>query len=314
MTHPTDFSCHPLPKSGQTQHTQESGDAGLSSNMKHKFSDHYNERALPVADEDIFGKPTPNEEVGLDIVTAKAKIWSHPNNAGPKAEGHPVSAEGGFSKPSSKNSPQEGTVLPGTTAITEGQQDTEVAGEESCKMDNPKGPPLVPGKGRNHHRKRSAGKYWKMYLLCWWSLHVPVSNGFSVKCFTCMDKDRCLKLMTIYDSDHDIILYQGDLNQMFSGCSVISLTGPKSCDVCIHQFRIIILCPEDVGKLDVEASNGQQIINISSVCDLHQTLGRTPDGFIVSGGDQTPGRARYGLIVNGALFLATVEMLVVYSD
>ncbi|XP_031169702.1 uncharacterized protein LOC116060324 isoform X2 [Sander lucioperca] len=339
MTHPTDFSYHPLPKSGQSQHTQESGDAGLSSNMKHKFSDHYNERALPVADEGIFGKPTPNEEVGLDIVTAmKAKIWSHPNNAGPKAEGHPVSAEGGFSKPStlnnfppdtlSKNSPQEETVLPGRTAITEGQQDTEVAGEESCKMDTgknpkPKGPPLVPGKGRNHCRKSAAGKYWKMYLLCWWSLHVPVSNGFSgaqlaadhkVKCFTCMDKDRCLKLMTIYDSDHDIILYKRHLNQMFSGCSVISPTGPKSCDVCIHQFKIIILCPEDVGKLDVEASNGEQIINISSVCDQNQTLGRTPDGLIVSGGDQTPDRACYGLIVSGALLLATVAMLVVYSD
>ncbi|XP_039662929.1 uncharacterized protein LOC120562995 isoform X3 [Perca fluviatilis] len=338
MTHPTDISCPPLPKSGQSQHTQESGDAGLSSNMKHMFSDHYDEHALPVADEGIFGKPTPNEEV--DIVTAmKAKIWSHPNDAGPKAEGHPLSGEGVFPKPStlnnfpphtlSKNSPQEETVLPRTTAITEGNQDTEVEGEESCKMDirktpEPKGPPLVPGKGRNHRRKRASVHSWRMYFLCWWSfVYVPVSDGFSgaqlaadhkVKCFTCMNEDRCLvKLMTIYDSKHDHVLYKRDLNQTFPGCSVISPTGPKSCDVCIHQFKIIILCAEDVGKLDLDDSDGQQILNISSVCDLNQTLDHTSDGLIVSGGDQTPAHARYGLIVSGALFFTVVAMLVVYS-
>ncbi|XP_032375512.1 uncharacterized protein LOC116691752 isoform X2 [Etheostoma spectabile] len=333
MTHPTDFSSHLLPKSGQGQHTQESGDAGLSSNMKHKFSDHYNERASPVANEDISGKPTPNEEV--DIVTAmKAKIWSPPNHARPKAEANPVSADEESSKPStsnnfpqhtlSKNSPQEETVtvLPGTTAITEGRPDAEEAGEESCKMDTgktpkPKGPPLVPRTGRNHRRKR-AGTYWKMYVLCWWSFaHVPVSDGVSgaqlapghkVRCFNCIDNDSCLvKLMTIYDKD-DKILYKRNLNQKFSGCSGISPNGSKSCDVCIHRSKITILCSENVGKLDVEGSDGR--IHIS-VCDQHQTLDQ-PDGFISNVGAQTPGRARYGLIGTGALVLIAV-MLLVYS-
>ncbi|XP_034730831.1 uncharacterized protein LOC117946653 isoform X2 [Etheostoma cragini] len=325
MTHPTDFSSHLLPKGGQGQHTQESGDAGLSSNMKHKFSDHYNERASPVANECIFGKPTPNEEV--DIVTAmKAKIWSPPNHARPKAEANPVSPDEESSKPStlnifpphtlSKNSAQEETVmvLPGTKAITEGQPDQEEAGEASCKMDTgktpkPKGVPLVPRTGRNHRRKR-AGTYWKMYVLCWWSfVHVPVSDGVSVRCFNCADNDSCLvKLMTIYDND-DKILYKRNLNQKFSGCSGISPNGSKSCDVCIHRSKITILCSESVGKLDVEGSDGQRIH--ISVCDQHQTFGQ-PDGCDHTVGAQNPGRARYGLLGTGALVLIAV-MLLVYN-
>ncbi|XP_044064248.1 uncharacterized protein LOC122881748 isoform X2 [Siniperca chuatsi] len=253
---------------------------------------------IPKGELDLFERPW---KIGK-IWSNPSEFW---NAAGPKAELHPVSAEEGFLKPPTlavvqtkyfppqatlialpENSPEEDNfmVLPGTKAITERQPDKEVVTEDSCIMDTkmdtgvkPKGPLLVAGEGRNsnHRRKRAAGKNRKLYLLCWMVfMCVPVSEGFpgaqpaadqKLKCFTCMDKDRCLKLMTI-SSTYDTPVYKRDLNQTFPGCSEISPPTPKSCAVCRDQLKITIICSDDVGGLELEDSDGGQILNISSVC------------------------------------------------
>lgn len=171
-------------------------DAGLSSNMDHQFNDKYSECTLPVADKGSFVIPIPKQERDIfECPKMSGKIWSQPSvfrrAACPKVESQPETAEERFSTPPivaagqknnfvpqatslalSENNPEEETdkVLPRTAAITEEQQDVEIAVEDSCikdtKMDtggNPerkKGPPVDYGEVRNrhHHRKRAAGK------------------------------------------------------------------------------------------------------------------------------------------------------------
>ncbi|XP_042345782.1 uncharacterized protein LOC121945595 isoform X2 [Plectropomus leopardus] len=297
MTQPTDNSFQPQPQSGQGLHTQESGDAGLSSNMKHRFSDNYYENTLPVTAKGCFVTPIPKGELNIIYRPAMGgKIWSRPlmfeYAAGPKS--HDVSAEEGFIKPptlakaESESSPKEATVKVSTrtTAILEGQTDVEVAGKESCiKMDargnpaKPKGPPLVPGDRRsnNHQRKRAARNYKKLFLLVCLMALLPVSEGFpgaqpatdkKPRCFTCMDKARCPKLMTIYESDRNKILFRRDLNQTLPDCSAISPPGPQRCDVCLNHHNTTIFCSEDISKFDVEDNDGGQIVDISPDCGV----------------------------------------------
>ncbi|XP_035528365.1 uncharacterized protein LOC118335953 [Morone saxatilis] len=193
MTHPTDYVLHPRSESGQSLHTQESGDAGLSSNMAHQFSDGYSvQRALPVVDKGSFVIPIPN---------AESLVFKHPKMAGnmslyssgfchaafPVAPplARPVSAEklstvvviNSQAPLIAQTHPKEETakVLP-RTALTEEQ--SELVGGESCIMDTqkntganprePKGPPLIPGRKIKvkHRKKRAAGKNWKLYLQC----------------------------------------------------------------------------------------------------------------------------------------------------
>ncbi|XP_034009244.1 uncharacterized protein LOC117500494 isoform X3 [Trematomus bernacchii] len=181
MTKPTNDFLQPQPQSGQGLHTQESGDDGLSSNMKHTFIDHNNGSApLPVADKGSCVKPIPKEERSTVVP------WSHTSVSeyatGPKT--HTVFAEEEFKKPPTlivakkinfppqavtDNIPEEEAVkiVSGKTAITE--EHAEVEGDESCtKMDSgeipetPKGPTLVGREGRS--KGRTASKHWKVFF------------------------------------------------------------------------------------------------------------------------------------------------------
>lgn len=100
-------------------------------------------------------------------------------------------------------------------------------------------------------------------------LHLLLINAFSVltagKCFTCVDKDRCPKLMTIYSND-DHCLYKGAVNQKFPECCGISPPTPNSCVVCRDRNNITIVCSEEVRRVEVEDSNGEHILNVSPGC------------------------------------------------
>lgn len=79
-----------------------------------------------------------------------------------------------------------------------------------------------------------------------------------------MDKDKCPKLMKIFDAD-DNLLYQRHLNQEFPRCSGISPPTLMSCAVCRGEGDIIIICTKGIGILEVE-DDKVPIVNISSVC------------------------------------------------
>ena len=72
-------------------------------------------------------------------------------------------------------------------------------------------------------------------------------------------------MFSIYDHN-DTQLYTKEPNQTLQECSAISSPAPQTCTVCRFQANTIIVCSEDVGKLEVEASNGLLIVNISPGC------------------------------------------------
>lgn len=87
----------------------------------------------------------------------------------------------------------------------------------------------------------------------------------AVKCFSCMDKARCQNMVNIYGIN-DTHLYDRRIDQPFPVCSGNSHSPIKSCAVCKIESNISIICPGDVGTLEVEDSDGTRIINISAVC------------------------------------------------
>ncbi|XP_018555356.1 uncharacterized protein LOC108899419 isoform X2 [Lates calcarifer] len=321
MTHPMDDFFYPRPKRSQGLHTQESGDAGLSSNMEHTFSDDYNENASPVADKGSFVIPIPKEELdNTECFGMAEEEMQHPSVFRPppssntmilslmghtKPESHSVVAEEPLLDPSTlvlekKNIPPQATLiekgpeektvhtLPGTTTISEGEVDTEVEGEEKRNMDTG----VNPVKPRGHHRKRSPGRNWKWFLA--FILITHVSMGFAAQCFTCMDREKCPHLLTIYDPS-DTLLFSRDPNQALPNCSAVFSPPSMSCTVCCDQTNVTIYCSVDVGEeLEVEASDGSQIENISPVCE-----------------QQPRGRAHVGLISSPGLFLIVIGALVI---
>ncbi|XP_036929896.1 uncharacterized protein LOC119005907 isoform X1 [Acanthopagrus latus] len=336
MTHPTDLLSHPRAESCQCLHTQESGDAGLSSNMEHKFSDNYTIRATSVRDKGSNVKPIPKGEQDIFHCTeGKGKVWSHPSVSwyvvGPKFESPNITAEEGFLKsstaaatqeispppaPPTQNNPEKETdeVNPDTTALPR----DELVGDVRCttdaviytrgKPEKPKALRQLPRERRrsNRHRKRPAGRNRKMNLLCWMAvsfIFVPVTDGFpgaqraagqKTKCYICMDKDRCPKLSNIYDSGNTF-LYGATFNQTFPGCSGVTPPGEKKCVVCDDQNNLKIICSEDVGRLEVEHSDGGTIEDISPNC--------VQEHFY---------NAHYGLFAAG-LFLLVVAALGIFA-
>lgn len=92
------------------------------------------------------------------------------------------------------------------------------------------------------------------------------------QCFTCMDREKCPHLLTIYDPS-DTLLFSRDPNQALPNCSAVFSPPSMSCTVCCDQTNVTIYCSVDVGEeLEVEASDGSQIENISPVCKYVMNL------------------------------------------
>uniref|UniRef100_A0A8D2ZTU6 Ig-like domain-containing protein n=1 Tax=Scophthalmus maximus TaxID=52904 RepID=A0A8D2ZTU6_SCOMX len=320
MTRPTDDCLYPQPKSGQAVHTQESGDAGLSSKMEHRFSDDYNESTLPALCKGSLVRPIPKEDLEMSECpgTTGEVVPCRPAFEPPaasKSESHQplgVTQEGLCpNKLRAQATPlallkrdQAGETVdmfPGTTVATEGELDFKLQAGDGCVDDSgmdaggnsvkPEGPLLVPKDTRDgkHSRKRMERKNWKLFLLAF-ALIVPASAAFTgtqaegdkkFQCFTCVDKEQCSKLVAIYDA-YDKLLFYRDFRQPFPQCSAVSSPFPKSCSVCSFQANIIISCPQDAGTLDMEASDGSHILNISTVCEHQQPSGHAHAGMIPS--------------------------------
>ncbi|KAM4567509.1 uncharacterized protein V3H82_011772 isoform 2-T3 [Fundulus diaphanus] len=82
-------------------------------------------------------------------------------------------------------------------------------------------------------------------------------------CFTCMDKDRCPNLITIYAKE-DVLVYVRSTAEIPKCSGTPPIT--KNCSVCWFQSDVIIHCPKNISKFDVEDSNGSTISNIVKGC------------------------------------------------
>ncbi|XP_033181479.1 uncharacterized protein LOC113136250 [Mastacembelus armatus] len=178
-------------------------------------------------------------------------------------------------------------TLPGTTTIRDKDLSVKRADVNCCVMNTematgenpskPKRPPLILQKPRksNQQWKKAGRKKWKPSLLLLVSLTfiVPVftitgakpAGDQKLQCHTCMDKNRCPDLMSIYASD-DTLVYNRSLDQPLPGCCASFSSTAKRCAVCNVQSNITIICPEAIRKFDVEA-NGVTILNISPGCE-----------------------------------------------
>lgn len=163
-------------------------EAGLSSNMEHKFCENYSENILPVEDKGCcLVRPFANEENTMTRPMVSAKQCK-------KAQIFFMRSESDFAEHSKTLTearkmafppqatwlavPEEGlkedtlSTLPGTTAISEKLPDMEISADIPIMNKNmdtqgnsaePKGPLLVREKRRNssQKKKRPDGKKWK---------------------------------------------------------------------------------------------------------------------------------------------------------
>ncbi|XP_074540302.1 uncharacterized protein LOC141801226 [Halichoeres trimaculatus] len=302
MTLPVDSFLHLQPKSGQGQHSQESGETGFSSTLEHTISVDYYESALPVSGKGSSVKVIPSDEAEVfEHPKDLGQLFSKPKSAEDKSTAIAITttAQATTSALEAKN-PDKETVKasPGTTAIIH-ELKQGVGGNCGVmgKKMKPQSSPLRPLKRRNMNRKRKRPaaarrikipKWFK--LICMASL-VRVSHGFpenrikpgadsnGLMCFTCTDlEEKCRNLVSIYDKTNSL-LYSKDPNEPFPACSdPIKPTGNNSCAVCNDTSNqpIRIYCPE--GHLEVEG--GGHTLNITGCVPL-RTSGHANVGYIV---------------------------------
>lgn len=66
---------------------------------------------------------------------------------------------------------------------------------------------------------------------------------FKVKYYTCIDSDRCGKIMTVYGGG-DATLYQRKVNDIIPNCFGMSSPPPGMCTVCNAKNITVIVCNE----------------------------------------------------------------------
>ncbi|XP_026039965.1 uncharacterized protein LOC113031772 isoform X3 [Astatotilapia calliptera] len=287
MVYPSDYLPHFQPRDGDNLHTQESGDAGLSSDMVHKFCYKYEEIALPVTDTGSCVRPILHMK--QFPMMAQSKPHPYPPESRPMTEGFLIksSLAGMQSGPPNNFNCQTYTdrddnskgeevfkPLPGTSAITEalmedvGNKGNIMDANTDAKENPGSAAPVEEVTAQNRYKKRAVGKKWKVYNLCVVAvliINFPACNGSNdgLNCWVCKDRDKCSSLNTIYDENDDILNYG---KKAFSECSQIPPPvpkTPKTCTVCQSDF-VFITCSNDTNEIQPEAKE-------SLIQDIHKT-------------------------------------------
>uniref|UniRef100_UPI003AAC07E5 uncharacterized protein isoform X2 n=1 Tax=Centroberyx gerrardi TaxID=166262 RepID=UPI003AAC07E5 len=310
MTHCMDYFAQIRTESGQSLYTQESGYAGLSSNMQHEWSEIYLrcESLMPVADKGIFVKPIPRE--GKDIVEwsgqqshtcddpSVEESSTHSTTQLPSSdteksvEGVPISAT-----PTEILISEEGLgsvdkvrkdklwFARGGKGRKEEHLNILTAAPNQTKT---KGPPMHPeerNRPQNTRRRRAVmDKYWKC------------------TCFAC-DDVGCPNLLTVHGS-HDVLLFKKSSNETIPGCSDIS-PPTKQCDVCRRTGgNITIICSgSGVRSVDAEDAAGKTYHTYRTACPTMKTM---PED---SSEHQPPSRGRFGAIASAVAFVIPVAVV-----
>ncbi|XP_071376445.1 uncharacterized protein [Centroberyx affinis] len=328
MTHCMDNFAQLRTESGQSLHTQESGYAGLSSNMQHEWSEIYLrcESLMPVADKGSFVKPIPRE--GKDIVECTVMPEQHvhtcddpsveessthsttqlpPTDTEKSVESVPISAtptevliseEGLGSVEKMKKVKLQ--FARGGKRRKEEHLNIMTAAPNQTKT---KGPPMHPEeRNRPQNHRRTYWKYWKF---------APVAEAGSPTdavdrnstCFAC-DDVGCPNLLTVHGS-HDVLLFKKSSNETIPGCSDI-FPPTKQCDVCRRTGgNITIICSgSGVRSIDAEDAAGKTYDTYST--EGCPTMKAIPED---SSEHQPPSRGRFGAIVSVVAFVILVAVV-----
>lgn len=84
---------------------------------------------------------------------------------------------------------------------------------------------------------------------------------FTVKNYTCIDPDRCGKIMTVYGRD-DAILYEREENDTIPKCFGMSSPPPGKCTVCNAKNITAIVCNEAV---PIEAEDNDGLLSLKEI-------------------------------------------------
>ncbi|XP_071376458.1 uncharacterized protein [Centroberyx affinis] len=328
MTHCMDNFAQLRTESGQSLHTQESGYAGLSSNMQHEWSEIYLrcESLMPVADKGSFVKPIPRE--GKDIVECTVMPEQHvhtcddpsveessthsttqlpPTDTEKSVESVPISAtptevliseEGLGSVEKMKKVKLQ--FARGGKRRKEEHLNIMTAAPNQTKT---KGPPMHPEeRNRPQNHRRTYWKYWKF---------APVAEAGSPTdavdrnstCFAC-DDVGCPNLLTVHGS-HDVLLFKKSSNETIPGCSDI-FPPTKQCDVCRRTGgNITIICSgSGVRSIDAEDAAGKTYDTYSTGCPTMKTM---PE----DNSEQPPSHGWHGFIVSAAAAFVILILILV---
>ncbi|KAM4580473.1 uncharacterized protein PAE49_005308 [Odontesthes bonariensis] len=285
---------------------QESGDEGLSTNMRHKISNTYEvmaEPALPVAETGFCVRPIPKVEQDIYEPSEEkmsetqsvfaGKVSFRPDGLAKAQENNPP-PKPPLMPPVKKSKEEAAMPLSETAAITEA--DEEKAGRDHCIVDSKMESLKEPANAQGQRKRRKNYSYGAaavcLGLLVATSL-VDVSSASAVlpagNCFTCSDK-RCQNLIKIFSDDN--LRYERGLKDSFEACSE---THPptKNCTVCLDQSNVEISCPDDISKIDAEDNTSKPLDLLKSKCRQISYPGN------------------YGATTGGSLFLVMVVALLI---
>ncbi|XP_029360566.1 uncharacterized protein LOC115045164 isoform X2 [Echeneis naucrates] len=263
------------PPRSKRLHMQESGAAGFSSDMEHKFTDKYDENVSPVACKGSFVVPIFEKEFDVfgcpGIPLPKADMLAMMHAAKP----HPVASVANKVNFSGEVTP---VALQGKSHKEE--EVNRSIGRTTVRKPRimvPKGKPLEgtghPLNVRNgfQTRKRAPRSFWRFFRMFFLLglIFSFVSGSVAVNCFTCKDKAECQNLYVIYKSENDTTLYAREFAQEIGKCPTSFSPTFEKCTVCKDNGDIRIYCSNDVGGIDVEILNGTEPIIIISCGKEH---------------------------------------------
>ncbi|XP_028281588.1 uncharacterized protein LOC114448675 isoform X2 [Parambassis ranga] len=249
-------------------HTQESGDAGLSSDLEHKATVDYS--------------PIPQPNKGSSVRTITKEEHDFPEMKSP----HPSKAEVVFAEKSALNPPPVQNNLAHSSRHEEEMQLDDHCIIEHDKMDTQEGthPAKRAAKAAVKVRargRRSDGKILKGFVvfLAMASVCDRVSAKRRGKCFSCMDEDRCPKAITIYDNYDNVLYARGNITS-FPECTDIPTLDSKTCHVCNEKRSapVSIWCSDDVDEFVVETEDQDDDIENITLCAHGLTEDPARDG------------------------------------
>ncbi|XP_043972355.1 uncharacterized protein LOC122830757 [Gambusia affinis] len=266
----------PQPESGKGLHTQESGDAGFSADMKHVFSDNYQDNiagcGLPNANKKSSVRPMFIEAEISELARKERPVGFQPNYLVSTEKNVGETRKRKRSSPDSEEQPFQGKMDRRLKELCPPCRPRRKAQKKIQKSHS-----RVPG--RRITNCHSTKLKWKTLIVVCCSImtmQLVVCDTSAGICFTCMDKARCPNLITIYVKN-DRLVYDRPTEKEIPKCSgAPSIT--QGCFVCRSQSDVNIYCSNNITTFEAEDCNGSRITNIIKGCDEQQKSYPAPNG------------------------------------
>ncbi|XP_027864703.1 uncharacterized protein LOC114139165 [Xiphophorus couchianus] len=266
----------PQPESGKDIHTQESGDAGFSADIKHVFRDNYQDNipgcGLTNANKKSSVRPMFIEAEISELTKKEMPVVFEPKYLVSTGKELGEARNRKQSSPDLEEQPFQGKMDRGLKEVF-----PPCRPRQKARKNIQKSHPRVPG--RRNTNRHSTNLKWKTLIgVCcsMMTMQLVVCDASAGICFTCMDKARCPNLITIYVKN-DRLVYDRPTEEEIPKCSgAPPIT--QNCFVCRSQSDVNIYCPNNITTFEAEDCNGSRITNIIKGCEEQQKSYLAPTG------------------------------------